>query len=156
MIPRQFRPLMRDPSPIVQLSLPYPPSVNNYWRVFNGRSILSAEARDYKNRASAIARRSEIRPLSGPVYCAIDVFRPRQIGDLDNTLKALLDSLREVAFHDDSQVTGIFARRHDDKHSPRAEIQVTHASPNDLIIFYEEQIARLRVELRSEEGGLFS
>lgn len=30
------------------LTLPWPPSVNRYWRAVNGRNILSAEGRAYR------------------------------------------------------------------------------------------------------------
>lgn len=111
----------------MKLTLPYPPSVNRYWRMVRGMMILSAEARDYKKDVSAIALDGICRhqkPLLGPVAVSIAVYRPRKSGDLDNTLKAVLDSIKGIAYVDDSQVEYIQAFRYDDKENPRVEIEI--------------------------------
>ena len=33
---------------MIEVTLPWPPTVNTYWRVFNGRSILSEKGREYR------------------------------------------------------------------------------------------------------------
>lgn len=107
------------------LRLPYPPSANAYWRSVNGRVLVSAEARAYKQKVGwlcAVGRK--LKPLDGPVVVTIAAYRPRRIGDLDNLLKVLLDSIRGYAYRDDSQVVEIHARRADDKADPRVEIRV--------------------------------
>lgn len=112
----------------MRFTLPYPPTVNTYWRNVNGRQILSAEARAYKQRAALIALSTGARPMSGDVACVIDIYRPARRGDTDNFLKALLDCLKGIAFVDDSQVSDIRIRRYDtDKANPRAEIEVSAA-----------------------------
>lgn len=111
----------------MRLVLPYPPTVNLYWRNFRGRTVLSAAGRAYKLAAALKAKSQGAHPISGPVALEIHVYRPRRIGDLDNTLKGLLDSLRGVAYGDDSQVVRLVAHRHDDKANPRAEVTVTLA-----------------------------
>jgi crossover junction endodeoxyribonuclease RusA len=108
-----------------KMILPYPPSANMYWRHCRGRIFVSSDARRYRDKAARIASASGIRMLTGPVAVAVDVFRPKRIGDLDNTLKVMLDSMRGIIFKDDSQVTEIMARRFDDKENPRAEITIT-------------------------------
>lgn len=111
----------------MRLTLPWPPSVNAYWRVFRNRILLSREARDFKEKAANVAKRAALSPHAGPVVVTVWAFRPRRVGDLDNTLKATLDSLRGVAFGDDSQVVELHAYRADDKENPRVEIQVEPA-----------------------------
>lgn len=108
--------------------LPYPPSVNHYWRVVRGRPILSAEARAYKVGVLLRARTQGMTPLDGPVCVSVTVYRPRRIGDLDNVLKGLLDALRGVAYADDKQVVEIHARRLDDAANPRVEVTVEATS----------------------------
>ena len=110
----------------MKLVLPYPPSVNAYWRAVNGRVLLSREGRNYKRRAAIAALASGIHrlPLDVPVVVGIAVFRPRRIGDLDNTCKAILDALAGVAYVNDSQIVEIHARRYDDKANPRAEVTI--------------------------------
>lgn len=116
-----------DIARVSRVTLPYPPSVNRYWRQWQGRTLLSAEARKYKNAAAIIARAAGMRPISGPVVLSIDFYRPRKRGDCDNLFKAQLDSLRGIAYADDDQVVEIHARRFDDKSNPRAEVTVTQA-----------------------------
>jgi Holliday junction resolvase RusA-like endonuclease len=52
------------------------------------------------------------------------VFRPARRGDLDNTLKSILDSLTGIAWDDDSQVRCIYAERREDKVNPRVEVEI--------------------------------
>ena len=108
----------------MRATLPYPPTVNTYWRVVRGRPILSAEARRYKAWTLLRARTQGMRPVDGPVCVSVTVYRPRRIGDLDNSLKALLDALKGAAYHDDSQVVELHARRLDDASDPRVEVTV--------------------------------
>lgn len=116
----------------MKLELPYPPSVNTWWR-FDRRGIAytTASARKYKNTAklSAMAQlsawhRGAHTPPHGDVSVTVHVYRPRAQGDLDNTLKVLLDALNGIAYVDDSQVISLHAFRHDDKARPRVEIEV--------------------------------
>lgn len=114
----------------MRLTLPYPPSANRYWRVWRGRMVKSEAAREYQQNAklSLLAgwRQSEWqKAFAGPVRVEIDVYRPTKRGDLDNSIKVLLDALKGVAFVDDDQVVELTAARHDDKANPRVEVNVT-------------------------------
>jgi crossover junction endodeoxyribonuclease RusA len=83
--------------PQVRFALPYPPTVNTYWRnIGKGRTILSAKARAYRAAAdAAIAHQGDGRPaMLGRIAVAIVVHPPdRRRRDLDNILKPLLDAL---------------------------------------------------------------
>lgn len=110
----------------MQITIPYPPSLNRYWRNFGGRMVLSSEARTFKRRVKEICDKAEIvSPIKGPVHMKVKVYRPRKTGDLDNTLKAILDSLNGILYVDDKQIISILAERFDDKNNPRAEITAT-------------------------------
>jgi Holliday junction resolvase RusA-like endonuclease len=52
------------------------------------------------------------------------VYRPQKRGDLDNTLKILVDSMKGIIYHDDEQVTVIHAERYDDKKNPRVDLLI--------------------------------
>ena len=113
----------------MRLELPYPPSTNRLWRSDRGgRPHLTKEARRYKSavrlRALAAGHR---KPIEGPVYVMLAVYRPLRRGDLDNRVKAVLDALRGVAFVDDDQVVGLTAFRHDDPDNPRIVADVEAA-----------------------------
>lgn len=111
----------------VRLTLPLPPSVNAYWRIFRNRILLSAIARAYKLKAASVASRYGVQPLDGDVSVSLAVYRAQRRGDLDNFFKATFDALKGVAFNDDSQVVEIHAWRNDDKENPRVDVEVTPA-----------------------------
>lgn len=130
---------MEDRFKDLKFTIPYPPSLNVYWRNFRGRMVLSAEAKKYKRQVYELFNDTDMRSSSkfsgdsaalwnGPskraIGLKIDVYRPRKSGDLDNTLKAILDSLNGNLYEDDRQVIEIHAHRHDDKDNPRVEIGV--------------------------------
>jgi crossover junction endodeoxyribonuclease RusA len=108
------------------LQLPYPPTANLYWRVFRGRPVKSAKAREYQRKVQLLTRAQlgPVKPLESEVSVIVSVYRPKKIGDLDNTLKVLLDSLRGVVYVDDSQIVELVATRRDDKDNPRAVVTV--------------------------------
>ncbi len=108
----------------MKLTLPLPPSVNAYWRIFRNRILLSAEARAYKENLSRRVLTWGHRPLVGDVVVSLTVYRKRRSGDLDNFFKATFDALKGVGFNDDSQVVEIHARREDDPANPRVEVRV--------------------------------
>lgn len=104
--------------------MPYPPSVNAYWRAVGGMVILSREGRAYKKTAGWRALEQRVRPLAGPLCVSLWAYRPRRVGDLDNVAKAILDALKGVAWADDSQIVELHLYRGDDKARPRVEIEV--------------------------------
>lgn len=104
--------------------LPYPPSTNRYWRNFRGHTVVSKEAREYKELAKHLAMQQGVKPLDGELHVELRLFRPKRIGDLDNYIKVLFDAMNGVAWGDDSQVVSILASRYDDKGNPRVEIEV--------------------------------
>jgi crossover junction endodeoxyribonuclease RusA len=106
----------------MNLTLPFPPSANRYWRIFKGRAVKSAEARAYQVAVSQSTR--GIERLEGDLSITLRFFRPAKRGDLDNRIKQILDALNEVAYHDDSQIIKIEAERFDDKKNPRVEVTI--------------------------------
>lgn len=119
---------MNEEGSITQgLTLPYPPSANRYWRSARGRVFVSTEAKEFKARVQQLALVERVAMLTGPVKVLLEVYRPAKRGDLDNTLKVLLDSLNGIAYKDDSQIVEITARRFDDKANPRVEVTVSEA-----------------------------
>jgi crossover junction endodeoxyribonuclease RusA len=113
----------------LRVTLDYPPSANRYWRNVEGRTLVSREARAYKETAAWVAYAAGLRPLAGPVAITLRFYRPRRAGDVDNLLKVTLDSLIGVAFADDSQIEEIHAYRYDDPERPRVEVEVSEVAP---------------------------
>jgi len=91
---------------MVEVTLPYPPSVNHYYRRVGHRTLISREGRAFREEVCAILAEAGIKPLSGSLRLQIDVHPPdRRRRDIDNVQKALLDALEHGgAYKDDSQI----------------------------------------------------
>jgi Holliday junction resolvase RusA-like endonuclease len=89
----------------VEFDLPWPPSVNRYYRHVGPRVLISREGRKY--RMMAVSRLGGLfEKFSGTVALSLDCYPPdRRRRDLDNILKCLLDSLVNAGvMEDDSQM----------------------------------------------------
>lgn len=96
-----------------QITLPFPPSVNRYWRsIARGRVIVSADGRKYKTDVVAAVMTRGRKQFDGPVEIKIVAHPPdRKRRDLDNLLKATLDAIGNAGvYKDDSQVKAIAMR----------------------------------------------
>lgn len=109
--------------------LPWPPSVNRYWRTFRGRMLISADGRSYRQEA-VIAAMPGQRFGAAKVRVSIDAWLPdNRRRDVDNLLKAPLDALCHAGIYDDdSQIVELSIRRAGlDKANPRLEITLEAA-----------------------------
>lgn len=96
----------------MSLVLPWPPSVNHYWRRVGARTLLSRGGRLYKEAVAAVALSERVRPLAGRLSVAVELYPPdRRRRDIDNSLKAILDALKGHAFDDDSQIDRLSVER---------------------------------------------
>ena len=91
---------------MIQLELPYPPSVNHYWRRVGARTLISRGGRAFRTSVCSILADYGVEPLDGPLEIDIRVYPPdRRRRDIDNVQKALLDALEHGgAYEDDSQI----------------------------------------------------
>lgn len=105
-------------------TLPLPPSANRYWRHFRGRTVVSAEAKQYKATVAALMHEHQVDPLTGPVCVSITVYRERKAGDLDNRIKIVLDAMQGIFYANDKQVRELHCYLADDKHAPRCIVAV--------------------------------
>lgn len=95
---------------MIELTLPWPPSVNRYWRTFQGRMIISAEGRSYRKAvADQVLIQRGAKHYEGSVRVEIKAFRPdKRKRDLDNLLKAVLDSCTHAGvWVDDSNIVDL-------------------------------------------------
>lgn len=99
---------------MMKLVLPFPPSVNTYWRAPNsgplkGRHLISAKGRAFQSAACAAIieqLRRLPKPSSLPAAVEIVLYPPdARRRDIDNYNKALFDALTHAGiWEDDSQV----------------------------------------------------
>lgn len=91
--------------PMLQFSLPWPPSVNRYWRHVGQKTLISKQGRTYKKLVAAICGQVGMRPLQGELFVSAVFYPPdSRVRDIDNYWKGLFDSLKGHAYFDDSQV----------------------------------------------------
>ena len=88
------------------IELPWPPSVNHYYRRVGHRTLISREGRKYRSEVIAILRDLHLRPLNGELAMTVDAYPPdKRRRDLDNIQKGLWDALQHGgAYRDDSQI----------------------------------------------------
>ena len=100
------------------LELPFPPSVNTYWRHpttgrLAGRHLISEKGREYRQAVIAEAGRYQLPKMLGKLSVHIDAFPPdNRRRDLDNMMKGLLDGLVHAqVIEDDSQIDKLSIER---------------------------------------------
>ena len=94
----------------ITLTMPWPPSVNKYWRTFQGRMIISAEGRSYRKAvADQVLIQRGAKHYTGKLRVQIEAFRPdNRRRDLDNLLKAVLDGCTHAGvWEDDSNIVDL-------------------------------------------------
>lgn len=99
-------------------------------RFSKGRAYLPERSRKYREAVQSVARQvltSQDFSFKEEISCQLKFYRrfkptSRRFGDLDNLIKAVLDSLQGLLFDDDAAVTKITAEKLQDNQSPRVEI----------------------------------
>lgn len=96
---------------MIKLELPWPPSVNHYWRMGHNRIYLGAEGKRYKAIVNGLVRTARVSPLTGHLGVQMIAHPPdRRRRDLDNLQKCLWDSIGAAGlYEDDSQIKHIAA-----------------------------------------------
>jgi len=90
------------------LTLPYPPSVNHYWRRRGRMYFISKEGIFYREAVMQNACDAGITaPITGWLHVSVLASAPdRRRRDLDNISKALLDALAHAGLYaDDAQIS---------------------------------------------------
>lgn len=116
---------------MLELELPYPPSVNRMYRHTRRGIFLSDQVKRYRSLVRLMLRKQKIEPVEGDVVLEIDLYPPdRRKRDCDNAIKQIQDSIQ--------------AERH------RGRITSKHHVFDD-----DRQVKRLVVEMREcVPGGL--
>ena len=110
----------------MKLTLPWPPSVNRYWRNVKGRTITSADGRRYREEVMWKAGAAHGK-FTTPVSVEIMAWYPdKRRRDIDNVLKAPLDALTHAGvWSDDSLIKSLSIRKAGySQREPRLEIEI--------------------------------
>jgi len=96
------------------LALPYPPSVNSYWLTRGNRRFISKRGQLFKKAVLLYVLENNIQPFGDkPLEVSIWIHpRSKNLMDLDNSVKAILDSCQDAnLFDDDVQVRALHVFR---------------------------------------------
>lgn len=113
----------------MKITLPYPPSANNFYAVFRGRKLISREGRAWIERCLNVADPC-LDTIMGAVRVTMYTYRARKAGDIDSPIKHCLDILTKASvIGDDRQIVELHVFRGDDKANPRVVLEVTQVNP---------------------------
>ncbi|HGG5995413.1 TPA: RusA family crossover junction endodeoxyribonuclease [Salmonella enterica subsp. diarizonae serovar 61:r:z53] len=123
----------------MKLTLPFPPSVNTYWRSPNkgplkGHHLVSVRGRKYQSDAcAAVIEQLRRLPKPSTALAAVEIilYPPdNRIRDLDNYNKALFDALTHAGvWEDDSQVKRMLVEWGPPVPKGKVEITITKYRP---------------------------
>ena len=85
------------------ITLPYPPSLNSYYRTANGRILISAKGREYRKHVAVYLMAHGLVSF-GKARLSVEIaaYMPdKRRRDLDNLFKCVLDSLQHCGIYDD-------------------------------------------------------
>jgi crossover junction endodeoxyribonuclease RusA len=99
---------------LIQLRLPYPPSINAYWLASGHRRYISKRGIKFKQAVADYVLEWRI-PKLGSQPLEIEIWlhpRSKQLMDIDNCVKPILDACQDAGiFDDDVQVQQLFVKR---------------------------------------------
>jgi crossover junction endodeoxyribonuclease RusA len=120
---------------MTEFTLPWPPSVNHYWRHNRGIIHISREGVQYRDMVAEEVLLSWFRKTyMGRLDVMIFAYPPdRRKRDLDNILKATLDALGAAGvYQDDAQIDVLSIRRMDvDKPKGHIFVRVMEVQANE-------------------------
>lgn len=117
----------------VVLHLPWPPTVNSYYKVTrNGQRYLDKKVRIFREAVGASVHEQMAGvSLDDSLFMEVYLFPPdRRKRDLDNYMKGLLDALTQAGlWEDDSQIDQLHIYRGEVVDGGSVRIEVTDAGP---------------------------
>jgi len=112
-----------------EFELPYPPSVNGYWRAFRGRQIISKRGREYRKHAIEVMKELNLAGeiIAERMHLSVIIHPPTlRKYDIDNWCKAPFDALTHAEFWlDDEQVDSLSIKKGEKVKGGLIKIRVT-------------------------------
>ena len=114
---------------MMKIELPYPPSVNHYYRRVGPRTLISREGRRFREEVAAILAAIGFRPFTGRLHVRVIVHPPdRRRRDIDNVQKALLDALEHAGvYRDDNQIVKLTTEKRGSVPGGRTIVEIRNA-----------------------------
>ena len=88
-----------------EFELPWPPSVNHYYRHVGAKVLISRDGRKYRKMIVSRFRSEGVETFWGPVELSIELYPPdNRRRDADNSLKCLLDAFTHGGLYEDDSL----------------------------------------------------
>jgi len=116
----------------ITATLPYPPSMNHYWRRVGAKTLISREGRAYRKHVEALLLSRD--QVEGRLSVSIKLYPPdKRRRDLDNIQKPLLDALEHARLiRDDGDIDRLLTERCDvDRANPRVELTIEQENADE-------------------------
>ncbi|HAR39359.1 MAG TPA: hypothetical protein DCS09_12725 [Porphyromonadaceae bacterium] len=99
----------------VAIELPFPPTINHYYRRNGAATFISEEGQMYRETVFGLLAEAGVQTFRGKVSLTLDLHPPdRRIRDIDNYQKPLLDALEKGrAYNNDNQVKRLLTIMHE-------------------------------------------
>ena len=132
--------------------LPFPPSVNRYYRNVGYRTLLSRAGREYRREVCSLLAGRVPQPLSVPLQAELHLYPPdRRRRDWDNFQKGVWDALQHAGiYRDDSQVRRAVVEMHEPDGQARAEVTLEERRPRESEFCQLSRRAPARCRRRSD------
>lgn len=102
-----------------------PISENHTYGQYRNRRFMYKAGKEYKQYVSEIAQDSHQDKLDGKLVAEVIYYFPdKRKRDAMNYHKPLMDSLQDIAYDNDTQITDITFRKRIDKDNPRTELKL--------------------------------
>ncbi len=89
----------------LEFELPWPPSVNHYYRHVGAKVLISRDGRKYREMIVSRFRSDNVETFRGPVELSIELYPPdNRRRDADNSLKCLLDAFTHGGLYEDDSL----------------------------------------------------
>jgi crossover junction endodeoxyribonuclease RusA len=94
-----------EPMKAVTIELPYPPTINTYWRRNGSRYFIAAKGVAFRSDVLATVLELGVQKLAGPLAFSVLLYPPdRRVRDVDNVIKPIFDALAHAGvIENDSQ-----------------------------------------------------
>ena len=100
---------------MINLTLPYPPSVNHYWGVSGKQRFIGKKGKEFRQAVAEACLDAQIQTMDGRLAVHIAIWPPdKRTRDIDNTIKPLLDAMEHAGvYENDCQINQLHVVRKD-------------------------------------------
>ena len=118
---------------MIELELPFPPSINNYYRRGYGAVLISRKGRAYRERVCSILAKLNLKSFLGPLKVQLELYLPDNVRrDIDNFQKALFDAMEHArVYGNDSQIVVLETKKCEAVSGGRCIVRLWEIDPRD-------------------------